>query len=797
MGIVKARRRRRRGGGAILLTLCVLTAGSGQALAAGPAGPPIAGELWSSQVDSRSATLSAEVDPNGSLTSGYFEYATKAAYEAKGFTGAKRVNINVIGVEAGMFPVDFPTISGLASDTTYLYRLVLTNSKAQILTPPAGPYPFFITAPASGGPLLPDGRGWELVSPADKNGGAVATPESIAKGGLLQAAAQGGSATYSSSSSFAGGQGAPPASQYIATRTSSGWSNQNITVPIFSGSYDIATGGAPYRLFSGDLLRGLLLNGKGCRGEASGCPVPNPTLPGTDAPAGFQDYYLRSTFSGGFEALLGPSETALSGQSASQFELTLAGASPDLTHVILASCAKLTASAVDGCAGPNDNLYEWSVGGGALKLLNAAPGATLAAQGANAVSTDGARVYLYEGANLVVRDGAALKQADAGAGGGGSFQLASSDGSLAYFSKGGDLYRYGAPTNTATKLTTTADVQGVLGAASNGANLYYLRATGLYRCPAADSAAVSGCDTATKIAEGADASNYPPATGTARVTDDGTKLLFASTTPLKDSAENTYDNTDLVTGEPDTEVYLYDASTGLACVSCNPTNGRPTGPSTIPGAIKNGAGATATIAYKPRVLVDGGRRVFFDSSDAIAPTDTNTQGAGGGGVPDAYQWEAQGEGSCARAGGCTALLSSGRDPTPSLFADASVDGSDAYFLTGSSLVGADPGAVDLYDARVGGGFAEPPPPIPCEGDSCQALPPEPTEPTLTTLLSGPGNPPVHYSRYGTKAAKTCPQGKVPKTVKTKGGKKVKKCVAKKAKRTAKPRRHGRRGGGGR
>ena len=296
MRIAKARRHRFRGGGAFLLTLLALAATAPNALAVGP---PIAGVLWSSQVDSRSATLSAEVDPNGSLTSGYFEYTTKAGYETKGFTGAKRVNINVIGSEAGMFPVNFPTIAGLASDTTYLYRLVLTNGKGQITKPTAVPYPFFHTSPDSGGPLLADNRGWELVSPPDKNGGGVATPESIAKGGVLQAAAGGGSATYSSSSSFAGGQGAPPASQYIATRTSSGWDNQNLTVPIFSGSYDIAQGGAPYRLFSGDLARGLLLNGKGCRGEASGCPVPNPTLPGTDAPAGYQDYYLRGTSSGG------------------------------------------------------------------------------------------------------------------------------------------------------------------------------------------------------------------------------------------------------------------------------------------------------------------------------------------------------------------------------------------------------------------------------------------------------------------------------------------------------------------
>jgi hypothetical protein len=759
-----------------LLTLGVLLGGS--AASALAAGPPIAGALWVSQVDSRSATLSAEVDPNGSLTSGYFEYTPQASYEAKGFSGAKRINVNVIGSEAGMFTVNFPTIAGLASDTTYRYRLVLTNGKGQTTKPTAAPYPFFHTAPASGGPLLADGRGWEMVSPVDKNGGGIATPESIAEGGTLQAAAQGGAATYSSAASFAGGAGAPPASQYTSSRSSSGWSTQNITVPIFSGSYDIAKGGAPYRLFSTDLSRSVLLNGKGCRGEATGCPVPNPTLPGTDAPAGFQDYYLRTSSSGGFEALLGPSETGLSGLSASQFEVGLAGASEDLTHVVLSSCAKLTASATSGCPGQT-NLYEFSTGGGALKQVNASPGATLAAQGANAVSADGTRVYLYEGGNLFVRDGATLKQADAGAGGGGTFEFASSDGSLAYFTKAGDLYRYNPTTNTATKLTSSSDVQGVLGAASNGANLYYLRSTGLYRCAAANTAAASGCDGGVKIANAADASNYPPASGTARIAADGTKLLFVSTTPLEDHNANTYDNTDLGSGEADSEVYLYDATTGITCVSCNPSNGRPIGPSSIPGAIKNGSGPTS---YKPRVLADGGKRVFFDSGDAIVPTDTNTQGAGGAGVPDAYQWEVQGEGSCTREGGCTALLSSGRDPTPSLFADASADGTDAYFLTGSSLVGKDPGAIDLYDARIGGGLGEPGEGIPCEGDSCQALPPEPTEPTLTTLLSGPGNPPVHYTRYGTKAAKSCPKGKVPKTVKTKSGKKVKRCVAKGAKR---------------
>ena len=142
-------------------------------------------------------------------------------------------------------------------------------------------------------------------------------------------------------------------------------------------------------------------------------------------------------------------------------------------------------------------------------------------------------------------------------------------------------------------------------------------------------------------------------------------------------------------------------------------------------------------SYKPRVLSASGRRVFFDSRDALVLSDTNKD-------DDAYEWEAQGEGGCARAQGCVSLISSGRASEGASFVDASADGSDAFFLTDGSLVPADPGAVDLYDARAGGGFPEPAQPIICEGDNCQSLPPAPVDPTLTTLQPGPGNPPVRY-----------------------------------------------------
>jgi hypothetical protein len=67
----------------------------------------------------------------------------------------------------------------------------------------------------------------------------------------------------------------------------------------------------------------------------------------------------------------------------------------------------------------------------------------------------------------------------------------------------------------------------------------------------------------------------------------------------------------------------------------------------------------------------------------------------------------------------------------------------------------DPGSADVYDARSGGGFPIPTPPIPCEGDACQPLPNAPEDPTVGTLIPGPGNPPVHFP----KVVHKCPKGK--------------------------------------
>jgi hypothetical protein len=751
MPIARTRRRSLRGCAIALGAIALLGMSAPPANAAAPS----IANTWASAVFSTSARLSAEVNPNGSFTTYHFDYITRSAYEAnvaaakEPFTGAFRIpSASDANIGSGSSPVTVTQLlSGLAPDTAYRYRVVAKNSATTTGTPHA-----FATQASGGGPVLADSRGWEMVSPVDKNGGEVVAPGGLFGGGVTQAAAQGGALTYGSAASFAGGQSAPPASQYIAGRVSGGWSTENITQPIFSGTYDAGDEGVPYQLFSGDLGRAILLNGDHCRGEGTNCAVANPPLAGTDAPAGYQDYYLRE---GGFTALLGAANAGFLTIPPARFDVSFAGASPDLGHAVLSTCAALTANATqvalgEGCNPAKQNLYEYSPGGG-LTLVNLLPGETTGTPGAapaaqsGAVSEDGSRVYFSDEGNLYLRAGGQSRLVAEEA----AFQTASADGSQAFYTKEEHLYRYStAGAGTGTDLTPSGGVKGVLGADAAGASVYYQDAAALKLWHTATTTVAPG-------AEAARASDWPPTTGTARVSSDGTHLLFVSKARLGE-----YDNTDLSTKEADSEVYLYDATgTGtLTCVSCNPTLGRPAGSSSIPGSVPNGEAEGSTDSYKPRVLSSNGRRVFFDSADALALSDTDN-------APDAYQWEAQGEGSCAKAGGCIGLISDGRSAGGGRFIDASADGSDAFFLTEGSLVGADPGAVDLYDARVGGGFGEPTEPLACEGDACQPLPSPPVDPTLTTLLAGPGNPPVRFPKA------KCPKGKV----KHKG-----KCVKKRA-----------------
>ncbi len=478
-------------------------------------------------------------------------------------------------------------------------------------------------------------------------------------------------------------------------------------------------------------------------------------MPGTDAPSGYQDYYL---WSGGpsFQALVGDTEVANLPYGPSDFDLAFAGASPDLGHVILSTCSALTAGTTEaplagGCNPAEPNLYEWSAAGG-LSPVNSAPGAELAAQ-ATAVSADGSRVYWrnLNNTNLFLHQGPSSKQIDTAAGGGGTFEMATPDGGVAFFLKAEHLWRYDAAADAAADITPTGGVVGMLGASDDGAFAYYANAAGVFLWHEGATVKVA------EAPQAAEPSSYPPTTGTARVSADGDKLVFPSLAQLTD-----YNNGNNKSGDPEAEVYLYEAAAEeLRCVSCRPNGLRPGASSGIPGSNPNGAAAGVTNLYKPRVLSADGRRVLFNTEDPLVSSDSNREN-------DVYQWEADGEGTCAKASGCVTLISSGRAAGGATFVDASADGSDIFFVTDGSLVAGDPGAFDLYDARVGSGLEEELEEIPCFGDACQDLPSEPVDPGLATLVPGPGNPRITYVKHHRREPNHCKHKKSGKCHKSKG-----------------------------
>jgi hypothetical protein len=655
------------------LSLLALIAGGLALLASqASAATPQISSTWVGEVTATSANLRTQINPGAQATTYRFDYITLAAYEANvgaakdPFTGAaKAPSSGSASAGSGSLLVERTQhVAGLAPSTLYRFRAVATNPSGTA----TGPTRTLGTEAPTNAFALLDNRGWEMVSPVDKNGGAIQPPETIFGGGAFQAAADGQSLTYSSADSFAGAQGAPPGSQYIATRNAAGWTTQNITPPLHSGGYGDRPDGVPYRLFSEDLARGLMAEPNRCAGET--CE---------------RGYSLRE---GGTlaELLAAPG-------------LRLEGASLDLRHLVLSSPA---------------GLREWSQGG--LVNLSASTEARLAAP-IGAISADGNRVYWTQGGGLHLREEAQSKQVDETQGGGGSFQTASTDGRYGFFTKTEHLYRYDALANVATDLTPTGTLKGVLGASEDGSKVYYLTTTGLFLWSAG---------TTTQVAPGADAalaSDYPPATATTRVSADGAHLLFLSAAELSGYEAD---------GRVEAFLYGPPPSGGpakLTCISCNPTGERPEGSASFPGTIANGT----TRAHRPRALSASGNRAFFESSDDLVPQDSSNR-------QDVYEWEAQGEGSCAKEGGCVQLISSGRSDEPSSFIDASANGSDAFFLTDSSLAFGDPGSFDLYVAREGGGFPSPPGSIPCFGDACQPLPEAPDDPTPGTVVANGGNP---------------------------------------------------------
>jgi hypothetical protein len=307
------------------------------------------------------------------------------------------------------------------------------------------------------------------------------------------------------------------------------------------------------------------------------------------------------------------------------------------------------------------------------------------------------------------------------------FQSASADGSIAFFSSrerltddsraGGtraDLYRWDGSAPVGQRLTdlTTGDrdglgggvagdlvlgVGGVVGGDRDGTILYFVGTGALEGRAEQDQPNLyvwredEGVRFITTLSPG-DPDLAPTHTARfnhGRVTEDGRTLVFQSAAKVTQ-----HDNGGR------RQIYRYDlASDSTVCVSCNSRLGVSGGDAWLKRIPEDRA---IVYQWEQRNVSADGRRVFFDSAEALVDEDTN-------GRIDVYEWN----------DGVVSLVSDGQSSDDSAFIDASATGDDAFFVTRAQLACQDTdNLLDVYDARVGGGLGCVRSDS-CEGDACQ------------------------------------------------------------------------------
>jgi hypothetical protein len=688
-----------------------------------------------------SGDLTAQINPNGADTAYRFEYGTSTAYGT-----SVPVPDGNIGAGHGDETVTVH-LTGLQANTLYHFRVVAQNSVGVT----TGVDHTFLYATTRG---LPDGRVYEQVSPVDKG-----FTDALGGTGVVQASPSGDGVTFYSTTPFPGIAGSSNFPHYLSTRGEDGWLTQGLVPATDPGWFAGMVG------LTEDLSETIVY------------ATEPPLAPGATPEA--ENYYIADNATGAYRLLArGPAT------------LRFADASSDDSRILFEDTAEELVSGVrDEHAVPY--LYEWEDGqvtlvgvlpdgsapeGGAA----AGPGGPLTENGINGISREEHGSFYTQ--DTVSEDGSRVFFSDIGTGriymrepqagrtipvseGEAYWRAATPDGRFVFYTEGegteSNLYRFDVESETREALTSgNTDLRGTLGVSDDGAYVYFAaggdgseRGVGLYEWHDGATTLVSG---GLKESDWLDVgrTTQGPAEGTksSRVTPDGMTVLFSSRSQL-----TSYDNAG------HTEFYLFDAAGGtLACVSCNPSGIAATSDAEITGTSSDEIGGGGSSSFLTRNLSADGRRVFFDTAEALVPQDTNGQ-------TDVYEWEANGAGSCeseSQNGGCLYLISTGQSSSTSYFGDASADGSDVFFFTRQALVGQDQdNNTDIYDARVDGGIAAQnpaTPAAPCAGEACLATPGAPPAfgVSSSAAFSGAGNlaPPTSPPAVKAKAkALTGPQ----------------------------------------
>jgi hypothetical protein len=738
---------------------------------------------WAVEVSYTTATIKATIDPNGAATTYRFEYGPTMSYGASipspdGEIGSGEVSQRLTSLQAG---------------TTYHYRVVATNAEGTT----DGPDETFVTFPAASpagadtcpnaafrvglSALLPDCRAYEMVSPPDKNGGDVLSGEPD----LFAAADSGERATYFSGTSFGAVQGSGNGgmTQYLGVRGPSGWQTHGVTpTPSLNTPTQAFLGKTQLLAFSDELDRAV---------------VQGYSLPGVNgAVPDLQNLYLENTlattllepitrFEGPEEPIFGYSVWASFGG----YQEGVGGGSGDLSVTTFVSRANLVAPAT----GSAPKVY--ALDHGTAHLVGILPGGAVPAEGSqlarldnnyamkyptitykDTVSRDGSRILfvspasqsegqLYmrknESETVNVSESETSTPTEAA---NVRFQAATPDLKEVLFTTtsqlldsdpGGSgialyLYTDSANPESESNLSLIARFPGaddggdeheyVRGISDDGSRIYFANGDGemlLWENGQVKKVApVPGVAGALLMRQG-----YHLGDLGASVSADGRRIAFMNPGALTANASNLrYIN---VESYPNTNMYVYEQDgEKLTCVSCPSTGARTTTgieTNVRAGPTTNGV----SLSVQPRFFSQDGNYAFFNTAEALLPQDTN-------GVTDAYEYNVE--------TGRLSLLSSGTGGTGTWFVEASPSGSDVFLATRQKLDKWDPdNLVDVYDARVDGGFPEPPvPPAPCSGDECQGVPGAVPSFNTASSFNGLGNaaPPPTVTVKARKPART-------------------------------------------
>jgi len=740
-----------------------------------------------SNVSSSFVDLQAQIDPLGAQTTYQFQYVDAAAYEAAlaahaadPYAGGGTIPATPASIGSGAGDVGvLQKPGGLIPGTTYHFRVVAVNQVGE--TP--GPDGMFTTlaAPVEG---LPDGRGYELLTPPNKgsaedmfgSAGAVGEERNFDMG---YASNDGEGFMLLTTAAF-GPDAVSGTNAYVFRRSEDGWRYRSDAPPIDAVQTPLGT--VPDM---SDFSRVAISDRVGSGADRTalkevdevGSPggEPEPFAPISEGP------YVEG-------------------------RALVEGASANLDTVVVSTWCKPGVSRCLEGQDPNTlGLEEWR--GGELRRVDVkSDGSPVSACGAilgqgergthNAVSADGSKIFFNapdpqaSGAGcwggrgstinppeLYMRlDGEKTVEVSAPAGGFtptrplqvAVYVGASADGSKVFFmseselTKDGEgiddpeLYEYDTETETLTRIShgesgdAVGDVHAVPAISADGSAVYFMAGGKLTKAPAPPGGLLDlyRYDTVTGVTSfvaTVEPGDYPgdltghwwewPAEEVAfapqanwYATPDGRFLLFGSkksltgydTKPAPGAACPNIHNSQSGI-DVCTELYRYDASSGsLICVSCDPSGAAP---------VSNAEFARSGVPQNPqggvpRGISDDGSYVFFDSADPLVPQATN-------GKLNVYEWRE----------GKLGLISPGSDAYSSFFLDSSPDGSNVFFGTHAQLSPRDTdSAGDLYDARVGGGERALGETAQCEGDACQPPPATPLDRTPASLsFSGAGN----------------------------------------------------------